>query len=115
MNQVFIHELTQLRDAYGAAAMDLRADSREDEAVFARIRQNVCEIFLSVADAAEKHAADPDEFFLQKLLQIPAAWKTAGEKAGIHGNSEQAYLEQLKLETAAQIRSLYAQHREDAP
>lgn len=82
----------------------LRSESREDEAVFERIRGNVFDIFRSVAQAAQTQA-DPRGFFLEKLASIPAAWSASREQALTHGDEEKAHIEAVKLEAAAEIRA----------
>lgn len=100
--------LTDLRNEYQRQEAACRADQREDEAIFAKIRQNVCEIFLSVAAAATAHTSSPAEaetFFMEKLTQIPQNWANTQALAQRHGDNHQVHLEQIKLDTAAMIRN----------
>ena len=71
--------MTHQADACKAQAAALTADERCDEAVFEKIRANVYEIFLSVAEAAGKTDA-PMAFFRARLADIPANWEAALEK-----------------------------------
>ena len=89
----------------------LRADCREDEAVFQRIRGNVFDIFRTVADAAEKQP-EPMAFFRQRLTDIPAAWETALMQAQRHGDEGKAHIESIKLEAVREIRAFLG--KEDA-
>jgi len=84
------------------------ADSRADEAVLERIRGNVYEIFLSIADTAAKVKQDEEiyPFLQEKLTQIPSSWEKARNAALTHGDSERAALETIKLETAQVIRQI---------
>lgn len=91
-----------------ALAQECAADDRGDEAVFARVEMNVYDIFRTVYDVAGKNTKNDGEkarFFETKLTQIPENWQTALEKANAHGDTEKAYIEGLKLETAARIRA----------
>lgn len=85
------------------------ADGRGDESVFAKIRGNVYDIFRTVFSVAVRlHGEDGKGvagFFGEKLTQIPAGWQTEQDKATQHGDTEKAYIEELKLQTAATIRA----------
>lgn len=89
----------------------LRHDGREDEAVFQKIRSNIYDIFHTVLSAGvrvcEDDAAALGEFFRQRIQQIPQSWESAREKASAYGDSEKMHLEQLKLDTARQIRDKF--------
>lgn len=99
-----------------SAAAGMHADCREDEAVFAKIKCNVYELFFSVFQAFQKHASSPEEagqLFERKLQEIPNQWVNAHKNAINHHDSEKAYLEELKLDTAKEIRSAYYHFREE--
>ena len=89
-------------------SQSLAADQRNDEAVFAKIRMNVYDIFHAVFGAAVKTCGDDDEkvlrFFLTRLQQIPGSWHTALTAARQHNETEKAHIESIKLEAAAGIR-----------
>lgn len=91
----------------------LQADHRADEAVFLKIRLNMFEIFHSVFTVGENTAGNDDgklkAFFEDRLLRIPQNWKMALEKAERHENSEAAYIENIKLDTVAQISNAFHQ------
>lgn len=86
---------------------ELEADQRTDEAVFEKIKSNVYDIFRTMLDVALKSSQGDEEeaahFFRQKLKQLPAAWAAARDKAGQHGDAVQLRLEEVKLDTAAEI------------
>ena len=79
------------------AAMIL--DGREDEAVFAQIRGNVFGIFKTIWELNRG-----EDFFLQKLEAIPNQWRISYEKAKLHNDVAAMTVEQIKLDTAQQIR-----------
>ena len=95
--------LTAQLQQHRAEAASLSADGRGDEAVFARIRANVCEIFSSVWNAAPVDGKQ--EFFLTKIAQIPQNWRTAKQQAEANGPYEKAHIESLKLDTAAALEA----------
>ncbi len=99
------------------AAVDaLRADNREDEAVFEKIRMNVYDIFRTVYSAGEKvSGGDPGrqlDFLRKRLEEISTNWQKALEAAKNHGNTEKAHVEQIKLDTVAEIRQKMLQWSE---
>ena len=96
--------LIQQADACKSRADALTADDRRDDAIFEKIRGNVYDIFLSVANAAEK-TADPMAFFRARLADIPANWEVAREKATLHGDENRAHTESVKLEAVRAIRA----------
>ena len=94
---------------YAALSQELNRDHRVDEVVFAKVQGNVYDIFSAVFSAAVKTCGQDDEkavqFFLTKLQQIPQNWHTALATATEHGETEKAYIEQLKLDTATEIQN----------
>lgn len=87
----------------------LRSDGRTDEATFEKVRGNIYDIFRTVFLVAEDTCkGEPEKaaaFFIQRLEQIPSSWVTSLEKAREHDDEGKVQLEQLKLDTAAQIRA----------
>ena len=77
----------------------LAADQRIDEARFEQIRANVYGIFRAVYAALQNNPAALEK----KLREIPAAWEDSLRQAREHNDEETAYIEQLKLDTAAEI------------
>ncbi|MBR2718846.1 MAG: hypothetical protein IKB78_06105 [Clostridia bacterium] len=78
---------------------ELAADQRIDEARFEQIRANVYGVFRAVYAALQNNPAALGK----KLREIPAAWEESLQLAQQHGDAEKAYIEQLKLDTAAEI------------
>lgn len=89
-------------------AQELTCDDRGDEAVFAKVRMNVYDIFSTIFSVAVKTAGEDDEklmqFFAQKIRQIPQSWHASLANALQHGDSDKAYLEQIKLEAVEEIK-----------
>jgi len=78
----------------------LSADGRGDEARFMQIRANVYGIFRSVCVAMKGDVSR----LMEKVPSIPAAWETALNTAEAHGDTENAHIERIKLETSQSIR-----------
>lgn len=93
---------------YKKLAQELTFDDRADEAVFAKVRMNVYDIFSTIFSVAVKTAGQEDEkvvqFFLTRLQQIPQSWHTALANAEQHGDTEKAHIERIKLDAVAEIR-----------
>ena len=77
----------------------LAADQRTDEARFEQIRANVYGVFRAVCATLQSNPAALEK----KLREIPAAWEESLRQAQQYGDSEKAYIEQLKLDTAEEI------------
>lgn len=101
-----------------AAVTSLNADNRTDEAVFEKIRMNVYGIFRSICQTSakinENDTAKTCDFLLFQLEKIPSTWKSAYENAEKHGDTGRMHIEQLKLETAEEIRRTVLNWREHA-
>lgn len=78
----------------------LAADNRQDEASFMQIRANVYGIFRAVWTAVKGDLT----VFMTKLTSIPAVWEQSLQLARQHGDDHKACIEQIKLETADDIR-----------
>lgn len=89
----------------------LQADERADEAVFAKIRMNVFDIFRSVFSVAAKTYGEDEEkiriFFLSRTEQIPQNWHLSLQKAKEHNDVEKIHIETIKLETLAEIKATF--------
>lgn len=96
---------------YKALAQQLSSDERGDEAIFAKVQMNVYDIFHTIYSTAAKTSGQDDkkvvEFFLTKIQQIPQRWQSALTDAKKHSDSSKAHIEQLKLDTAAQIKAAF--------
>ena len=99
-----------------AAVAALNGDNRADEAIFEKIRMNVYGIFRSVYDAGRQHccgdAAKQMDFLRVRFQKLQSDWEAAYENAILHGDSEKAHIEHIKLETMAEIREKIAEWSE---
>lgn len=102
-----------------ALEQTLSADGRGDEAVFARVRGNVFDLFHTVFSVAVQTAGAEEEkvrpFFREKLDQIPANWRCSLEKAQAHGDLERMHTETIKLAALGEIDSAFRQIWGEAP
>lgn len=88
----------------------LLADDRRDEASFWQIRANIYDIFktiLSVAERTQKSDEGANSFFVKKLNEMTNTWAESGKKASDHGDAQKAAIEQIKVETAGEIRRVF--------
>ncbi len=97
---------------------ELTMEERRDEAVFARVRKNVLEIFQTVLTVAVKTAGDDEgkirDFFALKIEEIPKNWRASLQKAEAHGDGKTVPIENVKLETAAGIKKVFERIWEEA-
>lgn len=91
---------------------ELLSDDRRDEANFWQVKCNIYDIFrtiLSVAERAKKTEDEISTFMMSKLSEMTDIWKQAGLKAESHGDAQKAAIEQIKVETAGEIRKMFEQ------
>lgn len=96
----------------GQRGQALLAGGRADEATFEKVKANIYNIFRTVFSVAvttcPSDARKIQSFFSERIQQIPSGWAVAQEKARAHGDSARVYLEQIKLDTAGDIRENFA-------
>lgn len=94
----------------------LRADGRDDEASFEKIRANVFDIFRTMLSVARRVSGEEDaaanRFFLEKLDTIPENWRTALAQAEAHGDAVRAQIERVKLGALDEIRRTFSDMEE---
>ena len=92
---------------------ELLTDDRPDEATFEKIRANVYDVFHTVLSVGVQNSGGSEErakaFFLEKLRQIPSAWTASYNQASQNHDGEKMYIEQLKLDTAQEIRLKFSE------
>lgn len=91
----------------------LRAEGREDEAAFEKIRANVFDIYRTVLHVAVQK--DDIPFFLKRTDEISANWSAARDKAAAYGDALKLRPEEIKLAAAAEIRAYFTQLWEVTP
>ena len=96
----------------------LLSEGRMDEANFEKIRANIFDVFRTVLCAAMKAAKGDSQaakrFFEEKMVQIPANWEAACEKAKLHNDAVRMYIEQIKLDAIREIRETFSKIVEGA-
>lgn len=103
MNRYFEEKIGECNEQKKA----LLSDDRRDEANFWQIRANIYDIFrtiLSVAERAKKSKDEIQAFMAGKLSEMMDTWAQSGLKAGAHGDTVKAAIEQIKVETAVEIQ-----------
>lgn len=90
-------------------AAALRAEGREDEASFARIRANIHDICRTIYEVCGRTA--PGEglraAYLKQLDRLAVEWSAARTRALEHDDRCKAAIEDIKLETLAKDRIAY--------
>ena len=112
-HQTFITWIEAQIEAHRSACQQLINDDRGDEAVFEKVRMNICDIFKTVMNAGLKAVGEDEKalgaFFRGRIEQIPGSWRTSLQNALRSGDTEKAHLEQIKLETAGEIEKVFVQ------
>ncbi len=100
MYEEFIHWSSERVADCAARQAALAADGRSDEAMFMQIRRNVYNIFLTACRALKGDMAA----LKVRLERIPEPWSKSLSAAQAHGDVQKAHIEQIKLDTVANIR-----------
>lgn len=120
----FSTELRDLKSLYEAKEKSLKEENKKDEAIFEKIKYNVCDIFSTLFDVSHKKSYRPNQSeddYMQKLYStyteffenIPRSWKDNLKKAQSSGDFEEAHKEEIKLQTLDKIISLFNNHYDD--
>lgn len=127
LKEEHIKMLKDLAKAWKGKAISLREDNSIDEAVFEQIKVNVVEIFeklfnISYNRACKNSDSDIDNCRanLKKLYceymnffdKIPSPWREKASKDKEHKLMEDYYKEQIKLNTADQIKTKFLESYE---
>lgn len=93
-----------------------KADNREDEALFEKIKRNIAQIFLSMLGVSYKQtksAGGNEEMLISKFSKffdtIPATWKASLEDAKETDDYETVYVEETKIAMADRIKVEFLQ------
>ena len=106
----FLDYLKELKEKHSENIRGLKNTGRDDEYKFEKIRENVCDIFITLYSASEKRAKNPDDFksiYLGYFENIPKPWKIKLEKDKNNNNFEEAFIEEIKLELLDQIKTRF--------
>ena len=100
MNDSFLTWCDQRLATCEARRTALLADQRGDEARFEQVRSNVYGIFRTVYAALGHSKA----LLLRRLEEISAPWAGSLRQAEIHGDTDKAHIERVKLDACAEVR-----------
>jgi replicative superfamily II helicase len=113
----FTNELTAMIDVWKQNCIRLSAEGSEDDAILEKIKLNVGDIFGKMftkvwKDMCKDGAGNIEidkltRNYFELLDRITAPWAEKMEKDKAHNLMEKYYIEQIKLETAQQIRDMF--------
>lgn len=121
----FTNELTAMIDAWKEKSKRLAEEGSEDEAILEKIKMNVGDIFSKmfikawkdtckagavIGAETETGSLELDRLtgnYFELLDRITAPWAEKMVKDKEHNMMEKYYIEQIKLETAQQIRDMF--------
>lgn len=117
----FLKEVEALINSWKEKSITLASEGSNDEAILETIKANVGDIFYKLFNVSYKNSCknvEADYVELRKLSKsyfdffdkIPAPWKEKMAKDKEHNLMVDYYKEQIKLETAAQIKNLFIKH-----
>ena len=95
----------------GQCNKKMLAEERGDEADFEKVKANVYDIFRTIFSVAVKNSKGDFEaikrFFILRIEQIPSNWVSAYNKARQHDDAVKMQIEQIKLDTAREIKETF--------
>jgi len=121
LKEEFLSEIEVLISGWKEISIRLASEGSNDEAILETIKVNIGDIFYKLFNVSYKKVCknvEDDEIELRKLLKtyfdffekISAPWKEKMVKDKEHNMMEEYYKEQIKLETAEQIKSLFVKY-----
>ena len=83
--------------------------ARKDEANFAKIKINICDVCRTIYNvhAKTKAGAELTSEYVRQLTRLKENWKMSLEKAKEHEDVQKVVIEETKLEMLQQIESKY--------
>lgn len=121
IKEEYLKELAALIDDCKEESVRLVEDGSNDEAILETIRANIGDIFYKLFNVSYNKSygnSEMENMKLKKLAEtyfdyfdkIPALWREKMIKDKEHNMMEEYYKEQIKLETADQIKNLFIKH-----
>lgn len=89
---------------------ELIEDERSDEANLEKVRYNIYDVFSQLLQSAMKRNSDMEQMkktYVNYFDTIPASWKVRLEKAKEHNDVETAYVEEIKLGIANELKTVF--------
>jgi hypothetical protein len=117
----YLRELKELVNNHKKASARFAEEDSSDEAVLETIKANIGDIFFKLFNVSYKKSCkyeEPEKAELKKLAEtyfdffnkIPAPWQGKMIKDKEHNMIKEYYIEQIKLETAEEIKKLFTKN-----
>lgn len=121
LKEEYLKELSVLANDYKKGSIYLAEEGSKDEAILETIKANICDIFYKLFNVSYNKSCkheNSEEVELKKLSEayfeffdkIPTPWREKMIKDKEHNKMDEYYKEQIKLETAEEIKSLFIKH-----
>jgi hypothetical protein len=121
LKEEYLKELQALVNNYKIASARLSERGSSDEAILETIKANIGDIFFKLFDVSYKKSCkykESEKVELKKLAEtyfdffnkIPAPWKEKMLKDKEYNMMKEYYIEQIKLETAEEVKKLFVKH-----
>lgn len=121
LKEEYLNEITALINEWKANSSRLVSEGSNDEAVLETIKVNIADIFYKMFNVSFNKSCrnlEPENVELRKLGEtylaffdkIPAPWRGKMAKDKEHNQMEEYYKEQIKLQTAEQVKNIFVKH-----
>ena len=99
----FIEYLTSQIDACGNDIKKMEEDGRNDDANFAKVRQNIYDVCRTVTNALMNRPGAGADAVKSQLERFSQTWGSALDKAREHGDERNIVVEETKMEALADV------------
>lgn len=115
LKENYFKELQQKEEKCKAKIHELTAAGAVDEANLEKVRLNIYDIFskMFAASLRKVDGTDIEKLYVSYLEffdKIPSNWRENYQKAKEHGAVTEYVIEELKLQTADEIKELFMKH-----
>ena len=112
--EAFLKDLQTTAEDLRRQAGAFAADHRQDDADLTKIRANIYDICATIGNVMCKNTVreERETAYRKKLEELPRNWYVALEAARAHGNGQRAAVEELKLETLADVLARFERRKE---
>ena len=109
----YVERLRRESGRYRQSAARSASQGRTDDANLDKIRDNIVNIFITLADATPgKSYTSYCQGYLARFDTIPASWRQRLTQAQAHSDGTTAAIEMVKLETAEGLRAMFLEEME---
>ena len=108
--QPYLQFANERAQALKQAIDTLETQHRQDEANLCKVKLNIVEVLLTIADVYSKNTADWEKFaqlYERRFEMLIEPWHKRYQTAQEHGDTVTMVIEEAKIATATQLRAAF--------